>query len=148
MSGQMHAQAVQSWRVFGCQHCVRPLHTPVLGRLPVDGRLDKEEIKHPSSAFLKISTSAHLAHLQSPSSQPATQALQKSQIFRHSRNPIFTSFLINWRFFDFQYSPEIEAKDNKHSVKGGIQQALGYSNTLDIPCVFSSNGDGFYFHDK
>lgn len=42
----------------------------------------------------------------------------------------------------------IEAKDNKHSVKGGIQQALGYSNTLDIPCVFSSNGDGFYFHDK
>ena len=42
----------------------------------------------------------------------------------------------------------IEAKDNNHSVKGGIQQALGYANTLDIPCVFSSNGDGFYFHDK
>ncbi len=42
----------------------------------------------------------------------------------------------------------IEAKDNKHSLKSGIQQALGYSNTLDIPCVFSSNGDGFYFHDK
>jgi len=42
----------------------------------------------------------------------------------------------------------IEAKDNKHSVKGGIQQALGYANTLDIPFVFSSNGDGFYFHDK
>lgn len=42
----------------------------------------------------------------------------------------------------------IEAKDNKHSVKSGIQQALGYANTLDIPFVFSSNGDGFYFHDK
>jgi type I restriction enzyme R subunit len=42
----------------------------------------------------------------------------------------------------------IEAKDNKHSVRGGIQQALGYANTLDIPFVFSSNGDGFYFHDK
>ncbi|MEM7487142.1 MAG: DEAD/DEAH box helicase family protein [Bacteroidota bacterium] len=42
----------------------------------------------------------------------------------------------------------IEAKDNKHSLKSGIQQALGYANTLDIPCVFSSNGDGFYFHDK
>ena len=42
----------------------------------------------------------------------------------------------------------IEAKDNKHTVKSGIQQALGYANTLDIPCVFSSNGDGFYFHDK
>jgi len=42
----------------------------------------------------------------------------------------------------------IEAKDNQHSVKSGIQQALGYANTLDIPFVFSSNGDGFYFHDK
>ncbi len=42
----------------------------------------------------------------------------------------------------------IEAKDNKHSVKAGIQQALDYANILDIPCVFSSNGDGFYFHDK
>ena len=42
----------------------------------------------------------------------------------------------------------IEAKDNNHSIKAGIQQALGYANTLDIPFVFSSNGDGFYFHDK
>lgn len=42
----------------------------------------------------------------------------------------------------------IEAKENKHTVKSGIQQALNYANTLDIPCVFSSNGDGFYFHDK
>lgn len=42
----------------------------------------------------------------------------------------------------------IEAKDNKHTVKSGIQQALDYANILDIPCVFSSNGDGFYFHDK
>lgn len=42
----------------------------------------------------------------------------------------------------------IEAKDNNHSIKSGIQQALDYANTLDVPCVFSSNGDGFYFHDK
>jgi type I restriction enzyme, R subunit len=42
----------------------------------------------------------------------------------------------------------IEAKDNKHRLKSGIQQALEYANTLDIPFVFSSNGDGFYFHDK
>ena len=42
----------------------------------------------------------------------------------------------------------IEAKDNKHTVKSGIQQALDYANTLDIPFVFSSNGDGFYCHDK
>ncbi|RYE59636.1 MAG: DEAD/DEAH box helicase [Sphingobacteriales bacterium] len=42
----------------------------------------------------------------------------------------------------------IEAKDNSHSVRSGIQQALDYANVLDIPCVFSSNGDGFLFHDR
>ena len=42
----------------------------------------------------------------------------------------------------------IEAKDNKHSVRAGIQQALDYAQILDIPCVFSSNGDGFLFHDR
>ena len=41
----------------------------------------------------------------------------------------------------------IEAKDNNHSVRAGIQQALDYAQILDIPCVFSSNGDGFLFHD-
>ena len=42
----------------------------------------------------------------------------------------------------------IEAKDNKHTVGAGMQQALGYAETLDVPFVFSSNGDGFIFHDK
>lgn len=41
----------------------------------------------------------------------------------------------------------IEAKDNHCSVGDGIQQALGYAETLQIPFVFSSNGDGFVFHD-
>ncbi len=42
----------------------------------------------------------------------------------------------------------IEAKDNAHSVGDGMQQALDYAATLDIPFVFSSNGDGFVFHDR
>ena len=42
----------------------------------------------------------------------------------------------------------IEAKDNTHSVRDGIQQALAYAEMLDVPFVFSSNGDGFVFHDK
>lgn len=42
----------------------------------------------------------------------------------------------------------IEAKQNKFSVGHGIQQALTYAELLDIPCVFSSNGDGFVFHDR
>lgn len=37
----------------------------------------------------------------------------------------------------------VEAKDNKHSVGAGMQQALEYANTLDIPVAISSNGDGF-----
>ena len=42
----------------------------------------------------------------------------------------------------------IEAKDNKHAIGDGMQQALDYAATLDIPFVFSSNGDGFVFHDR
>lgn len=42
----------------------------------------------------------------------------------------------------------IEAKDNTHTVGAGIQQALGYATTLEIPFAFSSNGDGFHFHDR
>ena len=42
----------------------------------------------------------------------------------------------------------IEAKDNKRSIGDGIQQGLDYAVTLDIPFVFSSNGDGFVFHDR
>lgn len=42
----------------------------------------------------------------------------------------------------------IEAKDQMHSLGAGMQQALDYAETLDIPFVFSSNGDGFLFHDR
>ena len=42
----------------------------------------------------------------------------------------------------------IEAKDNNHTVGAGLQQALEYARILDIPCVFSSNGDGFIFHNR
>jgi type I restriction enzyme R subunit len=42
----------------------------------------------------------------------------------------------------------IEAKDNNHSAGEGMQQALDYATTLNIPFVFSSNGDTFVFHDR
>ena len=38
----------------------------------------------------------------------------------------------------------VEAKDNNHSVSAGMQQALAYAEALDIPFVFSSNGDAFH----
>jgi type I restriction enzyme R subunit len=59
------------------------------------------------------------------------------------------------KFADYilYYKPNIpiaivEAKDNNHSVGDGIQQALDYAEILNIPFVFSSNGDGFLFHDQ
>lgn len=42
----------------------------------------------------------------------------------------------------------IEAKDNTHSVGDGMQQALEYAETLDIPFAYSSNGDAFLEHDR
>lgn len=42
----------------------------------------------------------------------------------------------------------IEAKDNRHGVGDGMQQALKYSEMLDVPFVFSSNGDAFLMHDR
>ena len=42
----------------------------------------------------------------------------------------------------------IEAKDNNHSVSHGMQQALGYTNILNVPSAFSSNGDAFASHNK
>ena len=42
----------------------------------------------------------------------------------------------------------IEAKDNKHTVGAGMQQALEYGAMLDVPFVYSSNGDAFLEHDR
>src|SRR5262245_51641736 len=55
--------------------------------------------------------------------------------------------------YNLYYKPNIplaliQAKDNSHNVGDGMQQALDYATTLDIPFVFSSNGDGFAFHDR
>jgi type I restriction enzyme R subunit len=42
----------------------------------------------------------------------------------------------------------IEAKDNTHAPGAGLEQALAYAEALDIPFVFSSNGDAFVMHDR
>ena len=41
----------------------------------------------------------------------------------------------------------VEAKDNKHSVSYGIQQAKEYAKMLDVPFAYSSNGDAFCEYD-
>ncbi|WP_373021257.1 EcoAI/FtnUII family type I restriction enzme subunit R [Methanoplanus endosymbiosus] len=42
----------------------------------------------------------------------------------------------------------VEAKDNKHTIGSGMQQALEYASMIDVPFSFSSNGDGFLMHDS
>lgn len=42
----------------------------------------------------------------------------------------------------------VEAKKNTLAVGAGMQQALEYAEALDIPFVYSSNGQGFVEHDR
>ena len=48
---------------------------------------------------------------------------------------------------DYKPIAVVEAKDNKHSVSYGLQQAITYAQMLDVPFAYSSNGDGFVEHD-
>lgn len=41
----------------------------------------------------------------------------------------------------------VEAKDNRHSIGAGMQQGIEYAECMDVPFVYSSNGDGFLEHD-
>ncbi len=59
------------------------------------------------------------------------------------------------KFADYVLSKEpgvpvavVEAKDNNHTVSHGMQQGLGYSEMLQVPSTFSSNGDAFASNNK
>jgi type I restriction enzyme R subunit len=41
----------------------------------------------------------------------------------------------------------VEAKDGKHVLGAGMQQAIDYANSLQVPFAYSSNGTGFLEHD-
>lgn len=41
----------------------------------------------------------------------------------------------------------VEAKDNKHTPRDGLQQAMDYALLLNTPFAYSSNGDEFVEHD-
>ena len=42
----------------------------------------------------------------------------------------------------------IEAKDANHTPADGLQQALDYAERMDVPFVYSSNGESFIEHDR
>ena len=75
----------------------------------------------------------------------------KGQI--HVRGKMTVRGKSNFADYILYYKPNIpiaivEAKDNNHAVGDGMQQGLEYAEILNIPFVFSSNGDGFVFHDR
>ncbi|WP_201790891.1 EcoAI/FtnUII family type I restriction enzme subunit R [Campylobacter devanensis] len=41
----------------------------------------------------------------------------------------------------------VEAKNNNHSTSFGIQQAISYGIMMNVPFVYTSNGDSFFEHD-
>jgi type I restriction enzyme R subunit len=75
----------------------------------------------------------------------------KGQI--HVRGKMVTRGKSKFADYVLYYMPSIpiaiiEAKENNRAVGDGMQQALDYADILNIPFVFSSNGDGFLFHDR
>jgi type I restriction enzyme R subunit len=65
---------------------------------------------------------------------------------RNKKKKKFADYILSWE----RGIPigVVEAKDNKHTVSHGIQQALGYAEILEVPSAFSSNGDAFASHNK
>src|ERR1700719_274759 len=75
----------------------------------------------------------------------------KGQI--HVRGKMVTRGKSKFADYVLYYKPNIpiaiiEAKENSLAIGEGMQQALEYGEILNVPFVFSSNGDGFVFHDR
>jgi len=67
----------------------------------------------------------------------------KGNSFRGKRR--FADYLLFYKTIPLAV---IEAKNNKHSVGAGMQQAQDYADMMDVPFAFSSNGDGFLVHNN
>lgn len=65
---------------------------------------------------------------------------------RNKKKKKFADYVLSW--IPGVPVAVVEAKDNNHTISHGMQQALGYAEILEVPSVFSSNGDGFASHNK
>jgi len=65
---------------------------------------------------------------------------------RNKKKKKFADYVLQWKAG--LPIAVVEAKDNNHTVSHGMQQALGYADILQVPSVFSSNGDAFASHNK
>lgn len=68
---------------------------------------------------------------------------QKAQ--RNMQTALRADYLLCWQYG--QPLAVVEAKDNKHTVGAGLQQATDYAERMGVPFAFASNGDGFVFRD-
>ncbi len=66
-------------------------------------------------------------------------------VHRDKKSAKFADYILYWNS-SFPIAI-VEAKDNNHSVSFGLQQAITYAKMMDVPFVYSSNGDAFYEHD-
>ena len=66
-------------------------------------------------------------------------------VHRDKKSAKFADYVLYWNS-SFPIAI-VEAKDNNHSVSFGLQQAITYAKMMDVPFVYSSNGDAFYEHD-
>lgn len=66
-------------------------------------------------------------------------------VHRDKKSAKFADYVLYWSS-SFPIAI-VEAKDNNHSVSFGLQQAIAYAQMMDLPFVYSSNGDAFYEHD-
>ncbi len=66
-------------------------------------------------------------------------------VHRDKKSAKFADYVLYWKS-NFPIAI-VEAKDNNHSASHGLQQAITYAQMMDVPFVYSSNGDSFYEHD-
>ena len=71
--------------------------------------------------------------------------LKGNFVYRDKKSARFADYVLYWNS-SFPIAI-VEAKDNNHSVSFGLQQAITYAQMMDVPFVYSSNGNAFCEHD-
>lgn len=77
---------------------------------------------------------------------PGPVVVRGNMSSRNKKKKKFADYVLSWE--PGVPVAVVEAKDNKHTVSQGMQQALGYADILEVPSAFSSNGDAFAGHNK
>jgi type I restriction enzyme R subunit len=77
---------------------------------------------------------------------PGPVIVRGNMSVRNKKKKKFADYILQWE--PGVPIAIVEAKDNKHTVSHGLQQALGYADIIKVPSAFSSNGDAFASHNK